>query len=104
MKLFARYSLVTLLANITIFIVASVAFYFSLRFVLVRQIDQDLVIEEDEITAYVQKHDRLPESFSLSDQVIVFTKTTTPEGRGFKTVEMHDREDNRMEAFRRLSF
>jgi signal transduction histidine kinase len=36
--------------------------------------------------------------------VIVFTKTTTPEGRGFKTVEMHDREDNRMEAFRRLSF
>jgi signal transduction histidine kinase len=104
MKLFSRYSRVILLANITIFLVASVAFYFSLRFVLVKQIDDDLVIEEDEITAYVGKYNRLPESFSFSDQVISFSKNAGKTDRHFKIVEMRDLQDNSSEPFRQLTF
>ncbi|HTE09105.1 MAG TPA: HAMP domain-containing sensor histidine kinase [Flavitalea sp.] len=104
MKLFNRYSFINLLASIAIFVVASVAFYFSLRFVLINQIDQDLKIEEDEITAFVQKYKRLPESFSVSDQVILFLQTGTLSKRGFTTLEMTDGGKKINENYRRLSF
>ncbi len=105
MKLFTQYSRINLLANIAIFLVASVAFYYSLRFVLINEIDEDLQIEEEEILAAVQKHDRLPESFSFSDQVIHFTPTAQKINRKFSTVKMMEEdEDNKLENFRRLTF
>lgn len=104
MRLFTRYNRINLFANIAIFLVASAAFYFSIRYVLVRQIDEDLEIEEDEITAYVQEHRRLPESFSVSDQVINFTIAPRAVARNFSTVQLLDKEDNKEEAYRRLVF
>lgn len=104
MKLFTRYTLVNLAANVVIFIVASVAFYFSLHYVLVHQIDEDLEIEEEEITTYVQKHDRLPESISASDQTIQFAPVSEPVLRRFTTVKMKTGHHRRRENFRRLTF
>lgn len=104
MKLFARYNRINLVANIVIFLVASVAFYFSIRYVLIHQIDEDLQIEEDEITAFVHEHNHLPESFSVSDQVIYFTPVSQPVQRTFSTVEMMEKEDRKKEAYRRLVF
>ncbi|RYF85148.1 MAG: sensor histidine kinase, partial [Chitinophagaceae bacterium] len=104
MKLFTRYSRINLLANIAIFLVASVAFYFSLRYVLIKEIDEDLEIEEEEVAGYVQKHDRLPENISVPDQVISFIPATEKIKRHFSILKMQDREDNKEENFRRLSF
>jgi signal transduction histidine kinase len=104
MKLFSRYSLINLLASIAIFLVASLAFYFSLRFVLINQIDEDLKIEEAEINAYVHKHDRLPENFSVSDQVIRFARSVGQTERQFTTVNLAGSEENKREQFRRLTF
>ncbi|WP_121354341.1 sensor histidine kinase [Flavisolibacter nicotianae] len=87
MKLFTRYSLVNLAANIAIFVVASIAFYFSIRYVLVHQIDEDLQIEQDEIAAFVKEHNRLPESFSVSDQIITFAPAQVPVHRHIATVK-----------------
>ena len=104
MKLFTRYSRINLLANIAIFLVASLAFYFSIRYVLVKVIDGDLQIEEDEITAYVKKHNRLPESFSVSDQIITFSPALQKTERQFETVRMQAKEGNGNAGYRRLQF
>lgn len=104
MKLFTRYTLVNLAVNGLIFIAASVAFYFSLRYVLVHQIDEDLEIEEAEIIAYNQKHNRLPESFSGSDQVVYFQPAANKVLRYFSKVEMIEAGENKLETYRRLTF
>lgn len=104
MKLFTKYSLVNLAANVLIFVVASVAFYITLRYVLVHQIDEDLEIEEAEIMAHVQKHDRLPESFSASDQIIRFIPATEKLSRRFSTLSLTDTEDHRRQDYRRLTY
>lgn len=104
MKLFTRYSRINVVATIAIFLVASVAFYFSLRYVFLKQIDEDLEIEENEITAYVQKHNRLPENFSVTDQVISFTPVAQNTERQFTRVKMVDRQDHRVEKYRLLIF
>ena len=103
MKLFTRYSRITLLANIAVFLLATVAFYFSIRYVLVHVIDEDLEIEEDEIHAYVNEHNRLPESFSVSDQVIKFHAAQQPVKRKFSTIVLVENEKNK-ENYRRLQF
>lgn len=104
MKLFTRYSLVNLAANVLIFIVASIAFYFSLRFVLVHQIDEDLEIEEAEITSYIQKYNRLPESFSSTDQIIHFAPAAEKVVRHFSTDVLKNVKGDKPENYRRLVF
>jgi signal transduction histidine kinase len=103
MRLFTRYSRASLTANIIIFLLASLAFYFALRFILIKQIDEDLEIEHDEIVDYVQKHNQLPESFSVGDQIISFTpfyKETEPV---FSWVDLNEKGEE-PEEFRRLTF
>ncbi len=103
MKLFTKYSRASLTANILIFLVASLAFYFALRFILIKQIDEDLEIEHDEIVDYVQKHDHLPESFSVSDQLISFTPINQEIQPGFSWIDL-EQENEVPEEFRRLLF
>lgn len=104
MKLFTRYTVVNLAANVFIFIVASIAFYFSLHFVLVHQIDEDLQIEELEITSYVKKYNHIPDSFSGSDQIIRFAPDTQKNVRLFSTVESMRSEYGKVGDYRRLTF
>ena len=42
MKLFTRYNRINLLSTVIIFLLASGAFYFLLRYVLIAQVDEDL--------------------------------------------------------------
>ncbi len=80
------------------------AFYFLLRYVLIKQIDEDLEIEEEEIRTYVGKHDRLPENIEVADQVINYTQVTEKGSRQFTTTKMIDTEDSIEENFRQLVF
>lgn len=75
MKLFTKYSRINVLAMILIFLVSSLAFYFLLNYVLIKQLDEDLKIEQSEITNYAEKYSRLPENTSVKDQVIEYEPT-----------------------------
>jgi hypothetical protein len=44
-----------------IFLLASIAFYFLIWYVMIRQVDEDLKIEQREIETYVSKYQRPPE-------------------------------------------
>lgn len=104
MKLFTKYSRINVVATIVIFIVASVAFYFSLRYVLIQQINDDLKIEEKEITTYVREHNKLPESFSVNDQLIRYAPEPDSTPRHFGRANLIDSKDEDAEAFRQLVF
>jgi len=78
MKLFTRYFRINLLATILIFLLASVAYYYLLWWVMIAQVDEDLKIEQREIEAYVSKYHHLPEPVSVKDQRIVFGPASAP--------------------------
>jgi signal transduction histidine kinase len=103
MKLFTKYSRINLLATIIIFLIASTAFYFTLRLVFISQIDEDLKIEEKEIETYVKEHDQLPESISVNDQLISYKPASDPAKRYFTTRMMNENVHER-EKFRQLVF
>ncbi|HEV3224233.1 MAG TPA: HAMP domain-containing sensor histidine kinase [Puia sp.] len=103
MKLFTRYFRINLLATLVIFLLASIAFYFLLWWVMINQVDEDLKIEQREIETYVSKYHRPPEPITVKDQRISYEVTGLHEfSRHFSTIKSpyrHDRED-----FRQISF
>ena len=72
MKLFTRYSRINLLATIIIFLFASVAFYLALHYLFLKQVDDDLKIEQHEIETYVGEHGELPEPVPVKNQKISY--------------------------------
>ncbi len=105
MKLFSKYNRINVFATILIFLASSVAFYFTLKFVLFNQIDDDLRIEQREITAYVRQFNRLPENIKVKDQLITYVPTSTPVTKWqIKTVLQKDLVDNDEGKFRELKF
>lgn len=61
MKLFTRYNRINIAATILIFVIGSIAFYFVLQYVLIRQLDESLRSEQQEVTEYITAHNQLPE-------------------------------------------
>ncbi|SIO46479.1 sensor histidine kinase [Chitinophaga niabensis] len=101
MKLLEKYNRINLLSTIAIFVLAGIAFYFALHFTLLRQVDEDLEIEQNEISNFVHQHDSLPRPVEVKDQQILFRQTAEPvEGQLYETIEMPGDE----EQFRKLEF
>ena len=104
MKLFTKYSRINVLATVVIFLIASTAFYFTLHFVLLNQIDKDLKIEEHEIESYVQEHHQLPETIPVKDQMIRYQPAHENISRYFTISFINENGDKEKEKFRQLVF
>lgn len=102
-KLFARYSRITILVTIALFLITSVAFYLTLSYVQLKQVDEDLEIEEEEIVLYVKQFNQLPKTFSVQDQLINFVPVTAPYTNRYFTITRL-REEKEPEDFRQLIF
>jgi signal transduction histidine kinase len=103
MKLFTRYFRINLVATLLIFLLASIAFYFLLWYVMIAQVDEDLKIEQREIETYVAKYQRPPESIPVKDQRISYEATEVRERmRKFRTIKNFDARDH--DDFREISF
>lgn len=101
MKLLQKYNRINLLATIAIFLMAGIAFYFALDFTLLKQMDEDLEIEQHEIRNFVLLNDSLPHPIEVKDQQISFEKTSSSEhAKAFKTIKVA--QDNT--AYRELTF
>src|SRR5579875_231946 len=68
MKLFTTYSRINLLSTVIIFLLASVAFSFLLRYVIINGIDEDLRIEKNEVLSYISSYHSLPPVVEVHDQ------------------------------------
>ena len=75
MKLFTKYNRLNIAAGVIIFLIGSCTFYFVLHYILVRQLDETLVSEQQEITTYTKEHNKLPEIIPAPDQYIFYTPT-----------------------------
>ncbi len=103
MKLFTRYFRINLLATVLIFVLASMAFYSLLWYVSIRQVDEDLRIEQREIETYVSKYGRAPEPVNVKDQTISNEISPVHETvRKFSTVRSPNHRER--ENFRQIQF
>src|SRR6476620_8128176 len=104
MKLFAKYSRINLVSTVIIFMIACAAFYLTLHYVFIHQIDEDLKIEQGEIEAFVTEHNVLPENISVKDQVIQYQPIGGSKRKYFSTGFITQRGEYEREKFRQLFF
>jgi signal transduction histidine kinase len=104
MKLISKYNRVNIIATIAVLLVASICYFFIVRYVLIRQLDNTLKVEEAEILNYVKNNNRLPEATNYRDQHISFEESSEPVKRKFCNISLHDHHDHESNPFRRLVF
>ena len=118
MKLFTRYSRVNIIASILALLLGSIGYYFTVRYVLVHQLDDTLKIEEAEIMDFAQTRSRLPRPANYRDQQISFQPAPAPVTRAFidrsgppeqeheeeGDASRHDRHHRDREPYRQLIF
>src|SRR5882762_5296245 len=105
MKLLYKYSRINLITSVIIFLFASIAFYFSVHFVLIKQVDEDLKLEQHEIEVNVERTGKLPEIIPLKDEITSYEPATAfSKERHINTVKIADMTDDKEEElFRQLS-
>ncbi len=105
MKLFSKYNRISIAALVLVFIVGCMAFYFVVRYVLIRQLDDTLITEQTEIISYVKEHNRLPEIVDAYNQQIAFTEINTPlPPRRFYSLKIRNAKKKGYELTRELTF
>src|SRR5437588_12225877 len=105
MKLFAKYNRINILATVLVFLLAGIAFYFLVNYVVISQVDDGLIIKQKEIKAFAQKHNHLPERVMVNDQMINYTEIGGPlEKRTFQTLVLYDSLEKDTVPFRQLQF
>src|SRR5579863_1063650 len=83
MKLFTQYSRVNIVASILALLVGSTGYYFTMRYVLIHQLDDTIRVEEAEILNTIRTTGVLPAPTDYHDQQISYEPATTPVKRHF---------------------
>jgi len=104
MKLQARYNRITIITTILILLVAAGGYYFILRYVLTKQEDDALKVEEVEIYDHIRKLDALPPASVYKDQRTSFTPVDQPGFRKFTTENFHNEATGSSEMIRKIEF
>ncbi|HEY4874449.1 MAG TPA: HAMP domain-containing sensor histidine kinase [Puia sp.] len=104
MKLITKYNRVNIIATVAVLLVASVCYYFIVRYVLIHQLDNTLKVEEAEILSYVKTNDHLPEASNYRDQHINFNEITESFRRNFSNINLYEERHNEYNVYRELSF
>ena len=84
MRLFTKYSRVSILASVVALMLGSAGYFIAVRYVLLHQLDDTLKIEEEEILDHVARHKRLPKPANYRDQQIAFVPAKEAVKRTFK--------------------
>jgi two-component system, OmpR family, sensor histidine kinase QseC len=105
MKLFQKYNRINIIASILIFIAGCIAFYFVLNYVLVKQLDEALETEQEEIMQFAEKHSNLPEIINTDDQQVYFAEVATPVlHQRFSSVKTWNQLERKKEWMRKFIF
>src|SRR5262245_24895520 len=104
MKLQAQYNRITIFSSFIILLIAAIAYYFLLRYVLIDQLDNALKVEEVEIYDYIKNYDTLPPATVYKDQHISFEPAEKKIGRSFQSLQVSDSAENEKESVRQLFF
>jgi signal transduction histidine kinase len=72
MKLLNKYNRLNIAATVLIMLITGVIYYFTISHILTGQIEKDLVLEENEIFAFVRLNNELPHVYESNHQHISF--------------------------------
>ncbi len=87
MKLFTQYNRITLWVLVVFFLLSSLVYYFLMRGLLFRELDQSLTKIEKRIEDYVHLHHAFPDVEPMDDLRISYTKTDQAGGTpGFRRI------------------
>src|SRR5678810_635286 len=106
MKLFTKYNRINLVSTVVIFLLGCMAFSLLLRYVIIRQIDEDLKIERNEITTYVNRFKHLPSVVEVHDQYTTYQPVTNSDKRPERifTHEVFNKHEQEKELIRTIEF
>src|SRR5678810_444258 len=105
MKLISKYNRVNIPITIAVLLISSVAYYFILHHVLLRQVDNDLRIEQQEIIHHINVNGSLPETSNYYYDEISFQKTNLAHFKErFSTQAVYNRKEDEKEPFRSIDF
>jgi len=104
MKLQAKYNRITIFTTLLILLLAAIGTYFVLRYVLIKQLDEDLKVEEVEILDHINRFNELPPASVYKDQRISFSVSGKLEKRRFHSLELFDSTDKKKKSIRQLLF
>jgi len=106
MKLFAKYNLVNVATTIIVLLLSGVVYYFFIEHALVHQLDKSLVVEEKEITDYVNENNILPEPSYTKDEQEFYSSVNNNEKtiRNFSSVEAYKENKQGQKLYRQLEF
>jgi signal transduction histidine kinase len=75
MKLSAYYNRYNMITTISVLLLGSVIYFFALNYIIQNQLDRELNEEMEEVTVYINIHQKLPEQTEFENDEIVFTPT-----------------------------
>src|ERR1700744_5564357 len=75
MKLLTTYNRVNFATTMLMMLITGIIYFQAITWVLTRQKDKDLKVEEKEVFDYVKLNNLLPQTFESNDQQITFYKT-----------------------------
>ena len=83
MKLSSRYSRVNIITSLVILLITGIAYYLVIHYILTQQLDKDLAVEEQEISAYTKLYHSLPPAGNFKDQIVRYKTGVTALSRRF---------------------
>jgi signal transduction histidine kinase len=104
MKLSTQYSKVTIISSVIVLLISGIGYYFLLNYVITRQLDDTLHVEEVEILDYVTKNNTLPKATVYHDQRISFKETSEAVQRSFSSLSSYETVSGEYEPIRQLMF
>jgi len=105
MKLFTKYNRINIAITIFTFVAGSIAFYFVLQYVLIRQLDETLRGEQQEVVDYVKTHDQLPVIQNTKHQWITVETSPEPVTKPRATsIPFYNKKEDEKESIRQLTF
>jgi two-component system sensor histidine kinase QseC len=87
LKLLAKYSRLNLAATILTFVVGSCGLYLLLNYILIKEVDERLQAEQQEIQAYLKAHHVLPDIVLTKDLSTTYQQTTSGGNTEYKTLK-----------------
>lgn len=102
MKLSEKYNRLNIATFIFLLLFTGITYYTVIHFILTDQLDRDLVIEENEISEYLNTYRKLPLPGDFKDQKVEYKVITAPINRRFENTDYMSKADGEAELGRSL--
>ncbi len=103
MKLSTRYTRVNLVVSLIILLISAITYYIVISYILLGVLDDNLKVEEQEITQFTERYHYLPPAGNFKDQIVQYRLVNKPVNRRFNDTEYFNEAEKEVEPGRSLT-